>query len=77
MIKGAGTRELKTPKQTLFKPGMQPDGRLVDLPGGNKKGMNLAFAEALGTAAEKGKFMVLNMQNKLQIWQDLQQNLQD
>ena len=55
MIKGAGTRELKTPKQTLFKPGMQPDGRLVDLPGGNKKGMNLAFAEALGTAAEKGK----------------------
>jgi hypothetical protein len=55
MIKGAGTRELKTPKQTLFKPGMQPDGRLVDLPDGNKKGMNLAFAEALGTAAEKGK----------------------
>ena len=38
MIKGAGTRELKTPKQTLFKPGMQPDGRLVDLPGGNEKG---------------------------------------
>ena len=45
--------QIKTAKK--FKPGMQPDGRLVDLPGGNKKGMNLAFAEALKTTAEKGK----------------------
>ena len=35
-----------------FKPGMQPDGQLKDLPGGNKKGLNLGIGKTLSKAAE-------------------------
>ena len=51
-IEAGGVKETVGKKDILsreeFKPGMQPDGQLKDLPGGNRKGLNLGLLKGAG-----------------------------